>query len=509
MTPNQQGALAEGRPPLMVLMLRLRGGSVYAIGTESAQVEGDDGPIRVAPGLVVDNIERSVDPFALAGETALTQARVTITLTDSLVSLAGDYRAVGAASAELAMLWPGDTWAMRSPLLMGTRLSGVTLGAAGQPTTFTLEAAQAPTSAVIGDAARTVGDDFPAPIDNAGIELSTLEGVQYPTVHGKPYSSAGVKIGEIGGDGYDRVVIAGHVWTGVGNVEAFNDAVSLGTFAVQAATATSGAYAYIRSATAEQLDNDAGAITIRPIYGGAAGIGGTSPALSLGDLLELWLTTSDLAVDWARCRPAIEALRSWPAGVYLDAETSAIDAVRDHIVSIAPLVEMQSAAGVWFYWADLETATPRGTLTEGQELVSAVGGVSLSEIEEVRNSVVVRYAYDEFAGEYTGSLTVDATNDAAAYLSQQLYGTLSAAPIETVAIADATTARRVGRSLIQRRAFQRRSVSWLVSDYAEVEVGEVYTLAISSQSIAENAVATIVSGTVARVVTFTVLERAV
>lgn len=509
MTPNQRDALAKGRPPLIVLMLRLRGGTVYAIGSESAQIEGDDGPIQVAPGLLVDNAEKAVDPFALAGETALTQAQVTLTLTDSLVSLAGDYRAVGAASAELAMLWPGDTWAMRTSLLMGTRLSGVTLGSAGQPTTFTLEAAQAPTSAVIGDAARTIGADFPAPTDNAGTALSALDGVQYPTVHGKPYSSAGFKIGEIGGDGYDRVVIAGHVWTGAGYVETFNDATSLGTFAVYAATATSGAYAYIRSAVAGQFDSDAGAITIRPIYGGAAGIGGTAPALSLGDLLELWLTMSDLPADWARSWPAIEALRSWPAGVYIDAETSAIDAIRDHIVSIAPIVEMQSSDGVWFYWADMERATVRGTLTEGQELVSAVGGVSLSEIEDVRNSVVVRYAYDEFAGEYTGSLTVDATNDPAAYLSQQLYGTLSASPIEAVAIADATTARRVGRSLIQRRALQRRRVTWLVSDYAEIVEGEVYTLSLPSQSISGGAVVTAISGTVARVVTFTVLEQAI
>ena len=52
-------------------------------------------------------------------------------------------------------------------------------------------------------------------------------------------------------------------------------------------------------------------------------------------------------------------------------------------------------------------------------------------------------------------------------------------------------------------------MSWLVSDYAEVEAGEVYTLSIPSQAIADDAVVTTVSGTVARVVTFTVLERAV
>ena len=511
MTPNQKAALSEGRGPLVVLLLRLRGGTVYAVGTESATITQrgvDTAPIQVAPGLVIDDVEAAIDPFGLAGETALTQARVTLTLPDSLTGAQGDYRQVGAASAELARLWPGDAWQDRSPMLMGTRISGVVLGVGGEPSTFTLEAARAQTSAVIGDAARTIGADFPAPVDVLGNALTGLDGVEYPQVHGSPYSSQGFKIGQIGADGYDRVIIAGHAWAAAGNVEAFADATSVGTFAVQAGSASSGAYAYIRSNVAKTFDTSAGAITIRPVYGGIAGRNGTDAARSLGDLLELWLDLSGLAVDCPRTQPAIDCLRSWPGGVYFDAETAAVGAIRDHIVSVAPLVEMQSASGVWFFYADMESPQVRGTLTEGQELIGRVGGVGLAEIEDIRNSVVVRYSFDEFTGEFVSSLAVDADNDAAAYVSAQLYGTLAADPIESSAIGDASTARRVGRSLIQRRAVQRRSTSWLVSDWAEVEPGEVYRVVVPSLGIDRNAVATVISGVVSRVVTLVVLDGA-
>ena len=163
---------------------------------------------------------------------------------------------------------------------------------------------------------------------------------------------------------------------------------------------------------------------------------------------------------------------------------------------------------MWFFYADMESPQVRGTLTEGQELIGRVGGVGLAEIEDIRNSVVVRYSFDEFTGEFVSSLAVDADNDAAAYVSAQLYGTLAADPIESSAIGDASTARRVGRSLIQRRAVQRRSTSWLVSDWAEVEPGEVYRVVVPSLGIDRNAVATVISGVVSRVVTLVVLDGA-
>jgi hypothetical protein len=431
-----------------------------------------------------------------------------VVLPESLANAQADHRQIGAATAELARLWPGDAWQDRAPLLLGTSLSGVTLGVAGAPTTFTVEAARSQSSATIGDAARTIGADFPAPVAVLGGDLSSLEGVEYPAVHGAPHRSQGFKVGEIGGDGYDRVIIAGHHFADLTDIEAFADGVSVGTFAVLNTSTNSGDYAYIRSNVAGTFDDSAGAITVAPRWGGVAGINGTTPAVSLGHLLELWLSLSGLPVNWPRCRPAIVRLSSWAGGVYLDRETTAIEAIRDHLVSIAPLVEMQSADGLWFYYADTESPQIRGVLTEGQELVGLTGGVGLTEAEDVRNTVVVRYAFDEFLGEHSASVTVNADNEPAAYVSTQLYGKLAAEPIETAATGDTTTAIRIGRSLLQRRAVRRRVIAWLVADALDLEVGEVYRLTAPSVGLDGNAVLTTLSGVMGRTATFTVLETA-
>ena len=78
--------------------------------------------------------------------------------------------------------------------------------------------------------------------------------------------------------------------------------------------------------------------------------------------------------------------------------------------------------------------------------------------------------------------------------------------IESLSIADAVTARRAGRARIHRRATQRRVVQWLVSDWAGVEVGEVYRVVAPTYSIDRNAVVTSIRGVVGRVVTFTILD---
>lgn len=509
MSPNARAALAAGRRPVVVCLLRLRGGTVYAFGTEAIEIPRrgiDTAPIQVSPGLIVDDVESAIDPFGLSGETALTQAQVSVVLPSSLAAAQGDWRYVGAASAELARVWPGDAWEDRESMLAGTRLSGITLGGAGEPSTFTIEAALAQTSAAIGDATRTLGADFPAPLDTSGADLTTLEGVEYPAVHGAPYRAQGFKIGEIGGDNYDRVVIAGHDWPDATNIYAYADGVVLGaTFPVLTATGPSGTYAYIRSNTGA-FDSSVGAITVSPLWGGVPKRNNSGPALRLGDLLELWLSVSGLAVDWARTLPALDYLRAWSGGVYLDAAVPAIDAIRDHIVTVAPLIEMQSSAGVWFFYADLDAPQVRGTLTEGQELLGPAGGVRLTEIEDVRNSVTVLYAKDEFTGEFSNSLVVDADADAAAYVSEQLYGELVDDAIESLSIADAVTARRAGRARIHRRAMQRRIITYLVSDWAYVEVGEVYRVVAPSSSVDRNAVVTNIRGVVGRVVTLTVLD---
>ena len=506
MSPNAQLAVAAGRGPIVVLLLRLRGGTVYAFGTEACEIEQrgiDTASIQVSPGLIVDEMESAIDPFALAGETALTQAQVSIVLPESAAAMQGDWRYFGAATAELARVWPGDVWRDREAMLVGTRLSGVTLGIAGMPSSFTIEAARAKTSAVIGDASRTIGADFPTPIDVATNALTSLEGVEYPSVHGAPYRSAGFKIGQIGGDGYDRVVIAGHDFADLGTVTAYGDGASLGTFAVLNTTATSGPYAYIRS-NAAAFDNVA--ITIAPARGGVARVAGDAAALTFGDLLELWLNVSGLAVNWTKMRPTIERLRSWPGGVYLDTATSAIEAIRDHLVSVAPLIEMQSAEGMWFYLADFSTIQLRGVLTEGQELVGYVDGMQLTEADDLVNSVTIRYSFDEFTGEYAASEVVGPDTDTVALVSDQMYGAYVADPIESSAIKDASTARRAGRSLIHRQATRRRVTTWLVSDTTDITPGEVYRVVSATWGIDAPAVVTSIVGVVGRVVTFTVLD---
>ena len=118
----------------------------------------------------------------------------------------------------------------------------------GEPSAFTIEAALVQTSASIGDATRTIGADFPAPIDTSGADLTTLEGVEYPSVHGAPYRSQGFKIGEIGGDNYDRVVIAGHDWPVLTNIYAYADGVLIDSTTGMSTATTSSSITQIYAA---------------------------------------------------------------------------------------------------------------------------------------------------------------------------------------------------------------------------------------------------------------------
>ena len=75
-------------------------------------------------------------------------------------------------------------------------------------------------------------------------------------------------------------------------------------------------------------------------------------------------------------------------------------------------------------------------------------------------------------------------------------------------VGDAGTARRIGRGIIRRRATQRRTVSYVVADWVDLSVGEVYTIADSALSIERRAVVVAIAGVVARVASFTVLDSA-
>ena len=101
---------------------------------------------------------------------------------------------------------------------------------------------------------------------------------------------------------------------------------------------------------------------------------------------------------------------------------------------------------------------------------------------------------------------MDGDTDAAAYVSAQLYGDLPGDAVETSAIAVASTARQAARAIVRRRAYQRRRVTWLVSDYADVTPGEVYRIEAPTLAISRNAVAVTVHGVVARAVTFAILD---
>lgn len=490
--PAIETALDRGDPPAWLLSVSLASGRTLryatrplALATASGGLVACDGALQAA-----EDFAEVADLFALSGVASLTQGSVEIASEVDLAALQADGEAVLGARAELALAYDGQAWEDRRVVLGDAVVQGAELGVAGEVSSLTLESLPPATSAPVGDDDRDLGDDWPPTLlDVAASDMSDVTGSKHVIVLGKPGSVPAYKVGNVGGQ--NRLVLCGHALPDLGTVTVYEDGVSIGTFTPAVATGTTGKYTYVESATAFGAAN--GGYTWAASRGGAARIDASNlPTINASDILRWLLSTAAIPVDWRRCERALQRIQSWPAGLYFDQETPAVDAIRNHLLPVLPLVELQSADGLYYAYADADSA-PLGTaLVAGQNLAGRAGRVKGSDVDAVRNSFTLLYAREESSGTFTGSVSLDADTSAVCYLSRQLLarpeagddGTRAADPVESALLWDAVTARRSLRAMAARVALPRRVLAHVsAQDLYWLEAGDAHPLDDAERSI--------------------------
>ena len=474
-TPSAEAALTTGARRIMLCTVELPDGRFLRVATEPIEVataaNNTGEPYAYDPWLSgITEFVEEVDVFNLEGTGALTQARIElVTPGVVLAELQAEWAHLSASTVEIAYIWPGEVWEDRVVLLAGTTQS-LEMGVEGEAVTFSVEASPPATSATIGDDTRDLGDDWPAPLlDSLGATMTDLAGKKGVYVYGVVNSIPGYKIGIVAGS--NRLVLANHHLVRTGGtyqVEVYQDGTSVGLFTVTNGTTAGGdPYAYTTHATEFQADD--GAYTWKSTYGGLpAANGADRPALTAEGVVRRLLADSGLAIDWRRSEAALQRLRSWSLGIYIDQEAPAISVLRDRILKHLPVVELTSGTGLWLAWAEPHIAPIEGHLTVGQEILGRVGRMTTTDLDAVRNTFTINYDRELSSGDYRGSVTVDADTNTLCYLSKQLLqsarrgdtGVRADEPIDCDACQDEATARRIGNARASRLALPRRIVEY-------------------------------------------------
>lgn len=490
--PIADRALASGERPVYLVTLTLRDGRTVRAATRAISVAATlGGPYHYHPTLSgIDEFVEELDVFALDGIGALTQAKVEIVTTDDLAGLQADWHHVAIASAEVAVIWSGQTWEQRVVLLGGGVVQSLEIGAVGEPTGFVIETVAPTASETIGDDDRDISDEWSWSSGRISInttEITDLTGSKFVHVFGDPESVPAYKIGGMFGN--NRIIICGHRLPNTGTVRVYEDGVELASspYTPVNDTGTTGAYAYIDDAGgAREFEGDRGAFTVSFDRGGIARADDArQPAIGAGAIARRLLRDSGVRVDWRACRRALAMMNEWRLGLYLDTEASALDVLRTYVLAYLPVVEMQSADGLYLAYVSPHSDPSSGDLVVGQNLVGRIGGLAFSDFDAIRNSFTISYKREEFAQSYTESLTVDATTSALCSLSRHLLrddprgdtGVREDDAIECPSVWDASTARRVLLARASRLALPRRVVTYQAApDAYTIDVGGVYRL---------------------------------
>jgi hypothetical protein len=494
-----ESAISDGGRRVMLCTLELPDGRHIRVATDPVEVPTTlgDGPYQYDPFLAgITQFDEEIDLFGLDGVGALTQARVEVVApADWLAQIQAEWGHVVASTLEIAYLWLGETWEARTVLLAG-QVQLVDFGIEGAATSFSVEASPPATSATIGDDSRDMGTDWPPPLqDILLIDMTDLTGKKGIYVYGVVGSIPAYKVGEVGGQ--NRLVLCNHhlVRTGASYpVTVYQNGTSIGTWVV-ANTTTSGGkpYAYVEDGAYFAAGDTA--YTWRSAYGGLPAADGIQrPALGASDVVRKLLVEAGLAVDWRRSEAALQRLRDWPLGLFIDQEETAISVLRDRVLRHLPIVEMTSAKGLWLAWGDPHLAPIEGHLTFGQEIVGRVDRMTTSDLDAMRNSFVINYSREMSSGDFAGSVTVDASNSTLCYLSQQLLaskprgdtGVRAHEPLDIDTCHDAATAIRIGSALASRLALPRRILTYeLAPDAYWLGAGSVIHLTDAGYALAK------------------------
>lgn len=473
--PTADAAVAAREPMLWLVSVTLPSGSILRLSTRPATLTSrapNGGTFGFEAGLEgLDSFKSGIDMLGTAGTTGtLTQATIRITTTEGLAELQANHHEIGSSKVEIALGYDGDAWEDREILLAGAVIQGVEFGYVGEQTALSVELGPVPTSALVGGDSRDMGTDWPDTLqDVAAADMSSVVGQKYVWVLGAPLSVPAVKVGNV--SGANRLVLCGHHLGSLTAVTVYEDGVSQSSFTPANATLSTGDYAYVTHAT--EFSASSGAYTWSAATGGVAALDRPGAAMSAASVLYWLLYNSGLTIDWAATQSALDGLRSWSIGVYLDQEATRIDVVRDQLAQWLPIVEAPTAAGTAFVYADPYLVQPMGTLTMGQEILGRVGRMRTTDLDTIRNSFTLNYAYNAYTGEYGATATLGPDSSQVCAVSQGWYGVKPLEAQDCDIAHDQPTAFRILRHMEAKMALPRRIVSYALSP-------ELYWLTVGS-----------------------------
>jgi len=452
---SRRAQIEQGRPGVYLVTITLPG-TVVRVATEEVSVPyaNGDGPLNYYGGAQIEDFAEEVDYLAADAIGSAAQVQVAATMPPHIdpatLELQGYY--FSAATAEVALWWPGDDYTARRIVLTG-RVQLAELGRANEPLSFAIESIPInANSDSVGDAERDIEAEY-----STRTKPTTLTGNQFPTIVGPCYRIPGYKVGDSATLSADELVLAGHHFHDTSTVVVvYGDGAALAPAHDTPVNTTSDSgnlVCVLQDTTIPRnyFSGSALAFTFDAVAGGVRAIEGDRPVQDLADALHWLLVKSGARVDWVRMRAALDRLRGWRGGVYIDEETNALDIVEERLLPYLPLVKMQSNDGMWFAYVELDTLRPDVDLTAPTHLLGTVGGLKIDGTTPY-NRFILNYFYDHYYQRYMKTVTVDDTNNALCFWSKEMYGVSVAPVMNWSCVWDDSTARRALVSIANRRA---------------------------------------------------------
>lgn len=462
-------AIASGEFP-RVLVTITSPAITIRLASEPLDVEDGDTEAlyRYEAGLLSDlDYTDEVDAFQLTGQTGMASVRLLVSAAGLDIGAEEEADlALMAASVEVALWWPGQTWQQRTPVMQAGRVSKLVTGRGDQPSEVWVDSRGPAAGASAVKADRDIGTDFPS------LGFTLLDGKLWPIVVGVCKAVPAYKLGMLVSPGDLALGICGH---------RLADSVTLASLTVyqdgEEQTLSSPSLLYTADSTGDytaiigpdtgaavdDFDMGTGAYTVDFTAGAVACARDRSrAATSAGDVLEWLMDRSGERIDWQAQAACTRQLSDMEIGVVRDTVTGELEVIRRRLVPVLPIIERRSAAGLYFQYVDPARADIAATLTFGQELIDRTGPPTYTDLDEVRNVFVVEYAWDGYTGAYAARVQIDGTNLDVCRYSAQLYGVQTADTIQCDVTWSERTATRIGILAAQRRALPRRRFGYLL-----------------------------------------------
>lgn len=399
---------------------------------------------------------------------------------------------LSAATAEVALHVPGNSWEDRRVVLVGDVVQP-TYGAENEPVAFSVE--------------QNLWDDRSlVPMASARVTETTWssrpsnsEGLYYPVVFGAPgayvtasgstarTSGSPAIVVEMTGSDVDTLLIAGHrvsasqvrIYDADGTGEDFSVShVDDGLNQTVAVVDITSAGTVDRTSEEWWVGWDSGGAMLSDEQ--------TGVREGAGEVIEWFLRQSSISVDRGRWKSLEGQLNKYTLAGYLDEPVSPWEFVADHFLPLLPLSILVGPEGLvpvlWRYSATASDALEHLEVGPG---VTRVSPVSYNKLpRDIVNEIRLDYAKRAKTGDSRRSVTIlaepsSATEEISNYyakISTRRYGT-GAKSLNTDVIYDDRTAAQIVKWMLRGEGFSHRQVTYEVGhEYAWLSLGDVITL---------------------------------